>query len=126
MAILLFFTLLFTVPHTHDLRDICSLEEEEMKCKWICAGVYSTQMPIGIRRVIFERFFIQGTIDLLNQNNVDIVEIIQGTAKCNNVRAAARAVVIVNGKNAMRVFQKNGEFNEKYMNQMKQPTTSHC
>lgn len=95
-AILLFFALLFTVAYAHDLRDICILNKEELKCKWVGAGVYMTQMPIQT---------LEGWC--LNVSSVRAppaskqhryVEIIQGTAKCINVLATARTVVIVNGQ----------------------------
>lgn len=40
----------------------------------------------------------QSTLDLLHQNNIDTVEIIQGTAKCINVLGTTKALVIISGQ----------------------------
>lgn len=103
IAAILMTVLFATTTQGHQLRDICHAEDEQLNCKWVGAGLYTSESPIDQRKILFQRFFDMGLLDVTNRN-IDFVEILAGTAKCRNIRVRPETIVYINGQQCMVSF----------------------
>ncbi|XP_063412831.1 uncharacterized protein LOC134695483 isoform X1 [Mytilus trossulus] len=85
------------VSCSHELRDVCTVEGDTLHCRWTGAGLYNTRIRLDVKKVVFERFFVAGQLDLANNRDLHSIEIKQGNSKCSNVLAAPETITIVNG-----------------------------